>query len=130
MFWELHLLFRISWRGPHIEMAGFLFLGLKVHMGTLTKKIILLSQFFPCEKNSWNSELFSDPICPFSICWVKVGDIMIMFYNGSIYDKRLIYSKFNVFSHVLDTNGFPMKRKLIRSNSVLVCVCVSGSTVM
>jgi hypothetical protein len=27
------------------------------------------------------------------------------------------------FSHVLDNIGFPMKRKLIRSNSVLVYMC-------
>jgi hypothetical protein len=39
---------------------------------------------------------------------------MIMFHNSSIYDERLIYTKCNVFSHVLDTIGFPMKRKLMR----------------
>jgi hypothetical protein len=32
----------------------------------------VLSLCFPCEKNSWNSKLFGDPICPFSTCWVNV----------------------------------------------------------
>jgi hypothetical protein len=35
------------------------------------KKMSVLSLCFLCEKNSWSSKLFSDPICPFSTCWVK-----------------------------------------------------------
>ncbi len=31
----------------------------------------LPSLCFLCEKNSWSSKLFSDPICPFSTCWVN-----------------------------------------------------------
>jgi hypothetical protein len=31
----------------------------------------VLSLCFLCEKNSLSSKLFSDPICPFSSCWVK-----------------------------------------------------------
>ena len=72
MFWELRLLFTISWHGPYTEMAGFCFWGLKFdRYENIYKKMSVLSQCCPCEKNSWNLKLFCDPICPFSTCWVN-----------------------------------------------------------
>ncbi len=41
----------------------------------------VLSLCFPCEKNSWNSKLFGDPICPFSTCWVKRWSQVISAYG-------------------------------------------------
>ncbi len=72
IFWELRLLFTISWRGPHTEIAGFCFWGLKLGTsGNIFKKMSVLSLCFSCEKNSSNLKLFGDPICPFSTCWVN-----------------------------------------------------------
>jgi hypothetical protein len=55
------------------KIAGFLFWGLNlVDMGSFWKKklhsklIFTLRNFF-----FWNSELLSDPICPFITCWFK-----------------------------------------------------------
>jgi hypothetical protein len=53
-------------------MAGICYWGLKLgRYGNIFKIISFLSLCFPCEKNYWNSKLFSDPICLFSTCWVK-----------------------------------------------------------
>ncbi len=71
IFWKLRLLFTISRRGPHTEIAGICFWGLKFgRYVNIYKKVSVLSLCFPCEKNSWNSKLFSDLICLFSTCWV------------------------------------------------------------
>ncbi len=71
-FWELCLLFRISWRGPHKNIAGFLFGRLKFgRCGDIWKKWAFYVNFFTLQSFFLNSELLSDSICPFSSCWVK-----------------------------------------------------------
>ncbi len=69
--WELSLIFTISWKSPHTEMAGFLLGGLKFGRYVNIKKINIPSQLFPYENFFWNSELSRGSIWPFGTCWVN-----------------------------------------------------------
>ncbi len=54
----------------------------------------------------------------------QLCNIILLFHNGSrLYDKKMKVIKMEVFSYVLKNIRSPLKGQLIRSNSVLMCMC-------